>query len=131
MVSKADGIISITGTIGFESYILDENKPVIIFGDTFYDVFPHIFKINDFNLLPELFQKIKKIKNNKNGNCNELTINIAAYLQSLFEGRAGYDGTNLATTENIISVGESMDTFIQLLEDQDIAEYMRKYSNET
>lgn len=52
LIDNCSAFISITGSAGWEAII--RKKPVIIFGDSFYNIFPHIFKFKcweEFNAL--------------------------------------------------------------------------------
>ena len=47
IISYSKGVICLTGRIGFESFIL--NKPVAVFGDVFYENWPHATKIKSLS----------------------------------------------------------------------------------
>ncbi len=46
IISNSKGVICLTGRTGFESFILE--KPVAVFGDVFYEKWPHARKIGSF-----------------------------------------------------------------------------------
>jgi len=47
LISNSIGVISITGSVGYEAWLL--GKPVIVFGDVFYDGFNGVIKCRDFD----------------------------------------------------------------------------------
>ena len=74
LVLKSQGIISVLGSTGFEA--LFYKKPVILFGDDYYDKVSMVTKINSFL---ELNQKIKNSLNNYRFNNKEINVLIQAF----------------------------------------------------
>jgi hypothetical protein len=65
LISKSKLVISITGTSGFEAII--QNKPVLLFSDTFYDSLTLVTKIEKYSDLPSVIRKcINLTTNDKN-----------------------------------------------------------------
>ena len=50
VIEKSQGVITISGATGFEA--LFYHKPVILFGDEYYDKLSMVTKIETFNELP-------------------------------------------------------------------------------
>lgn len=73
LISKSKLVISITGTSGFEAII--QNKPVLLFSDTFYGSLPLVTKIEKYSDLPSL---IKRSIDQTTTNTNELAYLIKA-----------------------------------------------------
>ncbi len=98
LIQGAKVVMTITGTVGWEAIIY--NKPVIVFGNVFYDVYDNVNKITDLTLLPQLLRKIflqqtcsdRQLKN----------IFVGAYIQSLYNGE--FDVENLAITNSCINL---------------------------
>ena len=55
LISKSSGIISITGSTGFEA--LFYKKPVILFADEYYDCLSMVNKVNNLTELPDLISE--------------------------------------------------------------------------
>lgn len=53
---QCETVITITGTIGMEAMAID--RPVIIFGDCYYDYSELLYKTKSFAELPQLFRRI-------------------------------------------------------------------------
>lgn len=73
IISKSKLVISITGTSGFEAII--QNKPVLLFSDTFYDSLSLVTKVSKYSDLPSI---IKKSVSMATKNTNELDYLIKA-----------------------------------------------------
>ena len=56
LARQARFVATVTGTVGFEAIAL--NKPVLIFGDTFYDICPWIHKIKNLEDLASLVPRL-------------------------------------------------------------------------
>ena len=74
LILKSQGLISALGSTGFET--LFYKKPVILFGDDYYDNVSMVTKINSFF---ELNQKIKNSLNNYEFNNKEINVLIQAF----------------------------------------------------
>jgi len=128
LIAKASGVITITGTSGFEAAIL--NKPVVIFGNTYYDFLKNVHKVNNFYDLPGIFKNIEHTENMRNTRNDENSLRItAAYVKSLYKGYVNpyFNGHNLATKDNINNVSKSIISFIKLLEKDQFKEMFIKY----
>jgi capsule polysaccharide modification protein KpsS len=55
IISKCKGLLTINGTSGFEAVLL--NKPVYVFGNSFYDLSNRVFKIKNIRDLREILYK--------------------------------------------------------------------------
>jgi hypothetical protein len=69
VIEKSQGVITISGATGFEA--LFYHKPVILFGDEYYDKLSMVTKIETFNELP---YKIRNTLSNFEFNGKELSI---------------------------------------------------------
>jgi hypothetical protein len=127
LVQRSEGVITIAGGIGFEALLLDHVKPVIMFGDAFYDSQKGIEKVTDFRRLPDLFREIASGRYDKQPLREEKIAMAAAYLHSVYEGRAGCVLKGFMEEENIASVAQSIDGFVELLDSSDASEYLREY----
>lgn len=58
LVSHSQGVICLANTVGFEALLL--GKPVIAFGDSFYEQLPGCYKLHNFNELFPLVQQLQK-----------------------------------------------------------------------
>jgi len=58
LLPKAEIVFTITGTVGWEA-ILHE-RPVIVFGDTFWDTFDLVRRVHDLTTLPDVVDEIVK-----------------------------------------------------------------------
>jgi hypothetical protein len=58
LIKKSSAIAVLTGTTGLEAIFWE--KPVIMFGKVFFDIYPGIYKVNNLNELPDLINKITK-----------------------------------------------------------------------
>ena len=56
LIKRASLVVTITGTVGWESLMLQ--KPVLIFGNVFYDIFDAAQKVGDISELPSLVQEL-------------------------------------------------------------------------
>ena len=80
LIKRASLIATITGTVGFEA--LFYRKPVITFGDVFYNVFDDVAKIGRVRDLPELINKMMGIRIKR----ENLQKFIYSLLNSTYEG---------------------------------------------
>ncbi|WP_047445998.1 hypothetical protein [Alistipes sp. ZOR0009] len=87
LIKNADGVITLTSTVGFEALLM--NKPVFIFGETFYKAHPNCVKLNNYE---ELFNILKNTKVTISNEVNQKF--IAAYLRISYEGNIYYSLSN-------------------------------------
>jgi len=74
LLSKCDGVISISGATGFEA--LFYKKPVILFANEYYDVLSNVTKVNSITDLPNIISNVLK---NFKFNYKEFNALIQAY----------------------------------------------------
>ena len=55
LIKKSIGIITLTGTVGFEALLM--GKPVYVLGETEYLFHPNAFKLNSFSDIPDMLKK--------------------------------------------------------------------------
>jgi len=55
LIQNSNAIITISATTGWESILYE--KPVILFGSAFYDIFDLVYKVKDINELPNIIKK--------------------------------------------------------------------------
>jgi hypothetical protein len=101
LICHSKAVIVITSTTGLESIIL--NKPTIVFGNVFYNLYPYIYNVHDINNLPYLIKSAIDSKIDEND-----PLRLAfVYLYS----RMGYQSDIYATQlsdENIISFANEL-----------------------
>lgn len=80
LIEKASLVTTITGTTGWEAIMFQ--KPVIVFGDVYYDIFNCVKKIRNIRELSEVVSEIidKKIKSNEVITC------ITSVVRSTYPG---------------------------------------------
>jgi hypothetical protein len=126
LIERCAGIITITGTVGFEAMFMEAGKPIIIFGDTFYDFHPSVTKVRDFTRLPDLFKKIQDGQYYKSEPA-ERTALAAAYLRSMYHGVVGSELRGFMEEANIRSVAASIEEFLDLVSAAQMSQYLRDY----
>jgi hypothetical protein len=98
IVKKSKMIIAITSTSGWEGALL--GKPVITFGDIYYNILPSVRRCDSFEKLPYLVKEILE----KSG-CDEKT--LINYISALMEDSVPADyydlWTKARTNEEIIN----------------------------
>ena len=106
LIRRASVVCTITGTPGIEAIVL--GKPVVVFGDCYYDGFPGVWKVKNPEDLPYTIRQ-----------CTNYTPDpvlirrfAAAYAKSTFEGNLSVsnagDVEEIASVENAISVTRSI-----------------------
>ena len=85
IISGAKGVLIINGTSGFEGVLL--NKPVFVFGNSFYDLSDRVIKINH---IKELREKLYAVHEKIYEDDNQLLIFVNAYLLSTKAGFTSY-----------------------------------------
>ena len=82
LIKKTSLVITITGTTGWEAIMFQ--KPVIVLGNVFYDVFDCIKKVKDIKNLPTMVRELidKKISS------EERLVCIASLIKSTYPGLA-------------------------------------------
>jgi Capsule polysaccharide biosynthesis protein len=100
LARQARFVATLTGTVGFEAIAL--NKPVLIFGDTFYDICPWIHKVKNLEDLASLVPRLCALEAGNTGPEAEAEIErfFASYFASLRDGDCG-----AFTAEQIEAVG--------------------------
>lgn len=82
LIKKSSLVITITGTSGWEAIVFQ--KPTIVFGDVFYDIFECTKKIENIRKLPKIMRDLvdKKIDYEETLRC------LSAMIQSTYPGLA-------------------------------------------
>jgi len=128
LIANASGIITITGTAGFEALLLE--KPVVIFGNVFYDFLGSVKKVNDFNKLYDTFRQIEFKENVGVTPAEDEPHRIASsYIKSLYKGYVNpyYFGHDLASEGNIADVTAAMRAFMNTIDEEKLLETVIKY----
>lgn len=112
LIKNSSMVLTITGTTGWEGVLLQ--KPVITFGNVYYNTFDKIIKIKEIEKLPGFIRKNLDVNVNKEDTYKFIT----AMLKSTFEGI----GVNPAdcqercmTTENISKLANGIESYLQRL----------------
>lgn len=80
LIRNSLGVFTLTSTVGYEAVLL--NKPVVVFGDVFYNQHPLAYRISGYRDLDKAFLFIKKFGAN---NHNDYNIKfVAAYYRLTF-----------------------------------------------
>ena len=100
IIKKTQAVLTISGSIVFESMILD--KPIIMFGDNFFDFSKLIYKVENIKDLPIILNTILIKKNllSKFERNNELNKFILSYIKSLITG--------FPITENVVPWADAL-----------------------
>jgi hypothetical protein len=96
---KSRFVATVTGTVGFEAIAL--NKPVLIFGDAFYDICPWVHKVKNLEDLASIVPRLCALKAGNAG--PEAEAEIERFFASYFASLRG-DCAELAT-EDVESFG--------------------------
>ena len=94
LIKNSSLVLTITSTVGWESILLQ--KPVLVFGDVYYNIFDGIIKIKEISQLPNLIENNLNKKIDK----NEIFKFIIALFNSTFEGIGTDPGDNFAALES-------------------------------
>lgn len=113
MIRGCSLVATITGTTGWEALLFQ--KPVITFGNRFYNVFDGVKKIEKIEELPQLIKE----RLDKKNDYNDLLKIVTALFRSSYRGLARYPGSceNVSLrdenikllTEGIISYTNTLD----------------------
>ena len=117
LAQQARFVATVTGTVGFEAIAL--NKPLLIFGDTFYDICPWIHKVKNLEDLASLVPRLCALEAGNTGTEAEAEIErfFACYFASLRDGDCGQfhtvklteaAGLNQAKTDQIAASLEDL-----------------------
>ena len=102
LINCSFAVANLSGTIGLEALI--RNKPIILFGDVFYQNFQNILKIKHLEDLENIIEKI--IIRKKSMNQNDCLKFIYALRKTMFKGNV-FDGAYL-TKNNDLFLKESL-----------------------
>jgi capsule polysaccharide export protein KpsC/LpsZ len=91
LILRSKGILTITGSIGYESWLL--GKPVIVFGNVFFDNFKNVFDCKNFDLLFTTFCRLLK------GDYNQLEESYKHKIDEFIFEKCTIDG-NIFNYEN-------------------------------
>lgn len=99
LIKKSKIVITITGTVGWEAILYD--KPVIVFGDVFYDVYSKVVKVTDYTKLSDA---IKQILDGEQRYVNEEDRNafVGSYLNSLYSGEFDVERLEISSVDSNI-----------------------------
>ena len=112
LIEKASLIVTITGTPGWESLMFQ--KPPLIFGNIFYDIFDCAHKVEKIEDLPEMIRNLLDQKINH----EEILIILAAMLKSTYPGLARLPSDcncHSLEEENIQLLAQGIDSYIASL----------------
>lgn len=84
LIEKSSGIITITSTVGWEGLLYE--KPIITFGEVFYNTFDLVYKIKDIRKLPEV---VKRAISSYRPDKRLLLKLITAICKGTYEGEVG------------------------------------------
>jgi hypothetical protein len=127
LVVGSEGVITITGTVGFEALFLTPPRPVIIFGDVFYDCSDRVIKVKDLTQLPQVFRDIEAGRPCQEQGADEAIQFAAAYLQSMQKGVVSSVLAGYLEPENVVNVSRSIDSFMKSLASDGLAEFMKDF----
>lgn len=85
IISKAKGVMTINGTSGLEAVLL--NKPVFVFGNSFYDLSNRVIKISNIR---DLQEKVYKYYDTKFEDDEDLLKFVTGYLKTGKQGFVSY-----------------------------------------
>lgn len=112
IIKNSISTITISSTMGFESIFY--GKPIILFGDAFYEPYKYAYKVNDIKNIYSLMNKCIE-RNGKIENIEILKF-IASYLYSLYEGNLYfYKDKNALSDDNIEKIKNGIKQEIQYL----------------
>lgn len=119
LAQKSRFVATVTGTVGFEAIAL--NKPVLIFGDTFYDICPWIQKVKNLEDLASVVPRLCAIKGGNTGPNAESEIErfFACYFASLRDGDCSGSTERIGEAlgrdqPNMDKVAESLEELLEL-----------------
>lgn len=113
LIEKSSLIVTITGTIGFEALI--RGKPVITFGDVYYNTDKNITKIKEIEKLPQIIEEKIHSKMDK----KDSVIFLSALLNGSFPGFARSPGdckSRSLTKENVKLLAKGIIKYMNFLE---------------
>lgn len=115
IISSAKGVMTINGTSGFEGVLL--NKPVFVFGNSFYDLSDRVIKVNH---IKELREKLYATEMKSFEDDDNLLSFVNAYLKSTKSGFVAYyvnyfDRMGLIHSENVKIVSRGFMDYIKIL----------------
>lgn len=86
LVKSSIGVMTLTSTMGYEAIIL--HKPVVVFGNVFYENYPNVFKASGYRSISEGLNFI--FNNDFTDNKENISIFILSYLRSCFKFNMNY-----------------------------------------
>lgn len=96
LIQKSLGVFTLTSTVGYEAFIL--NKPVVIFGDVFYQNHPLVYKCPGYSTIKDGFSFIEN--NLKNYECVAYTEKfLLAYKKICYPMKLSYSGTEIQNNQ--------------------------------
>ncbi len=111
LTKKSSLILTITGTTGWEAILLQ--KPVITFGDVYYNLFDEVIKVRDIRKLPFLIKNKLDSKTDKDKTLKFVT----SVFNSTFSGRGVMPDNCVESLkkENISLIVEGIEKYINLI----------------
>jgi len=102
LIENCSLLVTITGTAGFEAILF--NKPVITFGDVYFNEYSHTTKIRDLDLLSKTIRD--KIFNKEKSPERDIQLFVQAILNSSYEGliRAPADCNNYSLKKDNVKL---------------------------
>ncbi|HAS1239161.1 capsular polysaccharide export protein, LipB/KpsS family [Enterobacter cloacae] len=86
LIRSCSGVFTLTSTVGYEGVLL--NKPVVVFGDVFYNEHPFVYKISGYRDIKKAFDFMNSIDIDKFNNINKKF--VAAYYRLTFPLQVDY-----------------------------------------
>lgn len=94
LIKKSLGVITLTGTAGFEALLLD--KPVYYFGDVFYTYHPNAMRISDWKMCKEQLS-------NPRMNCDyDNAAFLVAYRRYTIEGKLDFMKNDFGIAQSLL-----------------------------
>ena len=110
LIKKSSLVTTITGTIGWESILLQ--KPVLTFGEVFYNSFDEVTRVKEIDQLPAIIKQ----KLDKETPTKKTLEFVAAVQKSTFPGIAALPGgcqNRSLTKENIGKLADGIEGYIK------------------
>lgn len=103
LIKGSSAVITITSTMGWEAILYQ--KPVIVFGSPYYDVFDLVYKVSDITKLPYILNKaVTGFKPNR-----ELLLKfILAIFEGTYEGEMSFNLPQALYDENVRKLSEGI-----------------------
>lgn len=111
LIDKAQAVVTISGTIGWESAI--RGTPAIVFGRAWYEQMPRVFKVKTKQ---DLQKALPQLKEQKNKDLHDEIIRFHAVLEDSFvlakHYKAYLDNNDVTMEESAINIVDSLESFL-------------------